>query len=137
MQEFEKAFNIRRKVFIEEQNVPFEEEKDGLDEEAEHFLLYVGKKTAATCRLRILDKTAKIERVACLKEYRGLKLGKIIMEYLMDYIKNQSDAVIMVLGAQCSVVGFYEKLGFIAEGDIFLDAGIKHRLMKLKVEREI
>ncbi len=137
MQEFEKAFNIRRKVFIEEQNVPFEEEKDGLDEEAAHFLLYVDENPVVTCRLRILDKTAKIERVACLKKYRGLKLGKVIMEYLMNYIKNQSDAEIMVLGAQCSVVGFYEKLGFIAEGDIFLDAAIEHRLMKLKVKREI
>ena len=37
------------------------------------------------------------------------------------------------LGAQVSALGFYEKLGFKAEGDIFLDAGIEHRNMVLKL----
>ena len=35
----------------------------------------------------------------------------------------------VTLDAQLYVIPFYEALGFTAEGDTFLDAGIKHRRM--------
>ena len=39
-----------------------------------------------------------------------------------------------VLDAQIQVIPFYERLGFVAEGDVFLDAGIEHRRMRLSAE---
>ena len=35
------------------------------------------------------------------------------------------------LGAQVQALGFYERLGFVAEGPVFDDAGIPHREMVL------
>ena len=33
------------------------------------------------------------------------------------------------LGAQCAVIPFYERIGYVAIGPIFLDAAIEHREM--------
>ena len=38
------------------------------------------------------------------------------------------------LGAQLDALGFYERLGFTAYGDVFDDAGIDHRMMELRFD---
>ena len=38
-----------------------------------------------------------------------------------------------VADAQVRAIGFYERLGFRAEGGEFLDAGIPHRRMRLRL----
>jgi predicted GNAT family N-acyltransferase len=134
-EDLQKCFDVRTRVFVEEQNVSVEEEIDGLDKEAEQFLLWVETQHAATSRIRYVEdgKVAKIERVACLKDYRGLRLGQKIMEFLITHVKEKSTVTEIRLGAQCTVIGFYEKLGFTAYGDVFLDAAIDHRWMKMDI----
>ncbi|VAX08209.1 hypothetical protein MNBD_ALPHA03-888 [hydrothermal vent metagenome] len=126
-----RCFHIRTTVFVEEQNVPRDEEIDGLDGQADHFLLYQGRIPTATARVRYLNDIAKIERVAVLKGNRGHKIGHQLMTYIMADIKKNPQLKHMKLGAQVPVIAFYEKLGFTCHGDIFLDAGIKHRWMSL------
>ena len=128
--ELENCLHIRTLVFIEEQKVPVEEEIDGRDPEADHYLLSVDGTAAATARVRHLDEIAKIERVAVLKDYRGRDLGKYLMEFIMDDIRNSPTIRTLKLGAQVQVIPFYEKLGFECYGAEFLDAGIRHRWMK-------
>lgn len=125
-----KCLGIRDIVFIQEQNVPPGEEIDGKDPAAIHYLLTVDGEAIATARVRHLDHIAKIERVAVLRSRRGLNIGRRLMEFIMDDIRRTPDIRQMKLGAQSHVVDFYEKLGFSAFGDEFLDAGIKHRWMK-------
>ena len=40
----------------------------------------------------------------------------------------------VTLAAQLHAVPFYERLGYIARGPVFLDAGIEHRDMDLRFE---
>ncbi len=127
------CFHIRTTVFVEEQNVPMDEEIDGLDGQADHFLLYLGQSPIATARVRYLNDMAKIERVAVLKGNRGHKIGQQLMGFIMADIKKNPQLKRMKLGAQVPVIAFYEKLGFICCGDIFLDAGIQHRWMSLDI----
>ncbi len=129
-QDMEKCFHIRTKVFIDEQKVPIEEEMDGLDGEAEHYLLFVDGVACGTARVRLLEKVAKIERVAVLKSFRGKDAGVRLMRYIMDDIGKKPDVETLKLGAQIQVVGFYKKLGFHCYGEEFLDAGIRHRWME-------
>jgi len=131
--DLEKCFHIRTLVFIEEQNVPEEEEMDSYDKVADHYLLSVDAKAAATCRLRYQDQQAKIERVAVLKDFRGLNIGKKLMDHVLEEIKNKAHVDTAILGAQVQVIGFYEKLGFEAYGEEFMDAGIRHKWMKRPV----
>lgn len=129
-EQFEKCLEIRSKVFIEEQNVAFDLEIDGLDPEALHLLVYCDDVACATLRVLFPNKdTAHIGRVCVLKEYRRHHLGSKMMMYLENILK-ENKIKHMELGAQCYIVSFYEKLGFKAEGEVFLDADIEHIMMK-------
>jgi predicted GNAT family N-acyltransferase len=119
-------------VFVEEQKVPPWEEMDHYDEEATHYLVEDGLVAAATAR--IVDKgerVGKIGRVAVLKEYRGSGVGSRLMEHVLA--DNRERFCCLILDAQVQVIPFYERLGFAAGGDVFLDAGIEHRAMSLNL----
>ena len=129
--EFEQALAIRYQVFVVEQGVPVDEEKDELDAKAQHYLAFLAERAVGTARLvRYNDTTAKVGRVALLDSTRGSGLGKLLMRHLERAAREQGFRSI-VLDAQIQVIGFYEKLGYVAEGPEFLDAGIVHRRMTL------
>jgi phosphoribosylglycinamide formyltransferase-1 len=122
------AFTVRRAVFCDEQGVPEELELDAHDEDAWHFLAFVDGVPAAAARLVQIEGAAKIGRVAVLKPYRGTGLGHKLMDALM-HAAAELRLDRMVLDAQLPVIPFYEGFGFVAEGDVFDDAGIPHRRM--------
>lgn len=131
---FHHALAIRTEVFVEEQQVPLEEEQDVWDDTATHFLLMdpaQGNMPVATARMMGYEggKTAKIGRVAVLKPYRGLGLGKHLMVLLLAEAQTQGYQG-AVLDAQTHALGFYGQLGFVAEGEEFMDAGIPHYRMR-------
>jgi len=129
-QERAHSFDIRCKVFVEEQHVPPELEIDEADEGALHFLIQRGEKALGTARLiRLSGGKAKIGRVAVLREARGCGAGKLLMEHMIKRARQEGFRE-LCLDAQLTVIPFYEKLGFSAEGDVFADAGILHRRMR-------
>ena len=101
--------NIRFKVFVDEQNVPEELEIDGLDDEAKHVLAYLDDEPIGTGRILI---DGHIGRVAVLKKYRGLGIGKSIMKELIDWAqKNNLEK--LWLSSQWHAHSFYLDLGFV------------------------
>ncbi len=132
-EDFKKCIFIRIKVFVDEQNVPICEEIDGLDEEAEHYLLSLNGEACATARVRIFSETANIERVAVVENMRGHALGRRLMNFIMADIQKNSAINTLRLGAQIQAIRFYEKLGFKSYGDEYLDANILHIWMKQKI----
>ena len=127
------ALRIRREVFVVGQSVPEELEVDGLDGSCTHLLAEARVDGAwtpvGTARLRNKGELAKAERVAVLEAHRGAGLGALLMTALEDEAEHQGRRVV-VLHAQVSVVKFYEKLGYIGEGDEFEEAGIQHLSMR-------
>lgn len=123
------AFSIRKKVFVEEQQVPIEIEIDEHEQTAAHFVLYDFEKPAGAGRFRILDGQGKVERICVLQEYRGKGAGIQIMAKIEEYAKKLPVKEVF-LNSQSYAVPFYEKLGYIVTSDEFLDAGIPHRKMK-------
>jgi len=135
-EDLEKCFGIRRAVFVAEQNVPEELELDDRDAEATHFLAIAADgKAVATARYYVKEGRAKIGRVAVLKEYRGLGLGREVMKFVISRVVEDGFAE-AVLDSQVSAMGFYSQLGFVAEGPVFDDAGIAHRRMCLAVNQD-
>lgn len=117
------ARHIRQIVFCEEQGVSAAEEWDGKDDACEHFLLLERGEPIACARLRPYTGGAtKVERVAVLKDQRGRGAGAAIMQALLARLAGNA----VVLNAQLAVEGFYAKLGFVPEGEIFYEAGIAH-----------
>ena len=121
------ASDIRRRVFIEEQQVSQEEEWDGRDDACLHFLAQRGNTALGTARL-LPD--GHIGRVAVLQEARGMGVGAALMQAAIAAAQHQGHPAVE-LTAQTHALAFYERLGFTAFGDIFLDAGIPHRRMRL------
>lgn len=121
----EAIYAIRRTVFIIEQAVPEEIEIDDLDPVACHVLAYLDGKPVGTGRI---TPDGRIGRMAVLAECRGCGVGRAILDALID-IGRRSDAPRLYLSAQCHAIPFYEKSGFVAEGPVYLDAGIEHRHM--------
>ena len=113
---------IRYEVFVGEQNVPEELEIDGLDGEAKHVLAYVDALPIGTGRML---NDGHIGRVAVLKKYRGLGIGKLIMKELIKWAQDMNLEKIL-LSSQCHAHSFYLDLGFVCVGEIYKEAGIDH-----------
>ncbi|MCM3586184.1 GNAT family N-acetyltransferase [Mesobacillus maritimus] len=127
--ELNDAFQVRKKVFVDEQNVPMEEEIDQYEETSTHFVLYHQREPVATGRFRILDGVGKVERICVLSTQRGTGAGKAIMEKIEQYAKSKGVGALK-LNAQTHAIPFYSKLGYEVISEEFLDAGIPHKTMK-------
>lgn len=128
-QELEDAFNVRRTVFVDEQNVPEEEEIDQHESEAVHFVLYNEGTAAGAGRFRVLDGIGKVERICVLKENRKTGAGVAVMNKIEEYAKSQGITTLK-LNAQTQAIPFYSRLGYETVSGEFLDAGIPHKTMK-------
>jgi predicted GNAT family N-acyltransferase len=129
-EDLERCFEIRRVVFMVEQAVPEEEEYDGLDKDCLHFMASLDDKPVGTARLRITtENQAKAERVAVYQELRGSGVGRLLMEALEHKAQSLGHQS-MLLSSQTQAIPFYERIGYEAYGDIFMDAGIPHRWMR-------
>ena len=125
------AYLIRQKVFIQEQGVPEDMELDGLDPTAKHALAYEGSVCVGTARLvHLANHHAQIGRMAVLSTFRNQGIGKAMLHRLIALA--QAEGVLsLALHSQVSAIPFYAKLGFMAEGPIYDEAGIPHRNMML------
>ncbi len=127
--------SVRYEVFVVGQGIPYEDELDGLDEVATLFVVYdeFGKAIGAS-RLRIINNSfAKFERIAVTKIARGKGVGKRLMQEMINYVKEFTSIDLVKLSSQEQVIKFYENLGFITEGEMFVECGIKHINMKLYI----
>ena len=126
---YEDALKIRYEVFVDEQKVPADLE---VDDEASclHFVLYKKDDALATCRLyKKSAETVKLQRMAVLKSARGSKIGIALME-ATEVKAAELGYHNIILGAQNTAIGFYERLGYNIIGAEFLDAGIPHHMME-------
>ena len=120
---------IREAVFINEQGVAAKLEFDGLDDNAVQVL--VGEQGQYVGTGRMLD-DGHIGRIAILPEARGQGLGaKVVQALVAEAIRLGYPGV--YLNAQTHALAFYFKLGFSLLGDEFMEAGIPHQSMVLKL----
>lgn len=130
VEDYAPCIALRRAVFIEEQQIAEAEEMDDLDDQAIHILATDNGAPVGTARLLIDGETGKIGRICVLKSHRGAGLGAAIVEASLAHLKTLPSMTTAKLGAQDHAIPFYEKLGFIAYGPFYDDAGIPHRDMK-------
>lgn len=120
---------LRRAVFIDEQGVPESEEIDGKDDRAIHLLGWLDGRPAGCLRILLDGATGKIGRVCVLADARGTGLGAALMQAALEVLRDQPGVRRAMLGSQTHAIGFYERLGFVAHGPVYDDAGIAHRDM--------
>ncbi|MFD0829612.1 GNAT family N-acetyltransferase [Neobacillus sp. M.A.Huq-85] len=130
--ELEDAFSVRRTVFIDEQNVPEEEEIDQHEKEATHFVLYHEGSPIGAGRFRLVDGFGKVERICILKQARGTGAGKAIMNGIEDFARKKGIQKLK-LNSQTHAIPFYGRLGYEVVSEEFMDAGIPHKTMVKKI----
>ena len=128
----EDAFAVRIAVFVDEQQIPREEELDDADATAVHCVAYVDGAPVAAGRLIVGDGYGKIGRMAVLASHRGTGLGAQVLEAL------EGEGVArglreFRLSAQLSARGFYDRAGYVADGDVYDEVGIPHIAMVKRV----
>ena len=125
----EEAKKIRSEVFVKEQG--FYDEYDEFDDIAKHMVMYSNEEPISTCRIYYNSEKESyiIGRVAVLKEWRGKNIGRRILNAAEEYIRENGGKSVMLSG-QVRVAGFYEKLGYIKQGETYLDEGCPHIWMK-------
>jgi predicted GNAT family N-acyltransferase len=131
-QDLAACLRIRHEVFVVEQNVPIEEERDSHDDtDAIHFLATKDGHPIGAARIIVVADAAKIGRVCVAKSERGTGMGVALINACLATARDIPTVTKAKLGAQIDAIGFYEKLGFTAFGPVYMDAGIEHRDMAL------
>ena len=128
------CLNLRRTVFIEEQNVPENEEVDGDDPDCDHILLTVSNIPVGAARLKYYNDFIKVQRVCVLKNYRGQGIGSKIINFIIRHVEKNDIRSSVRLGSQIHALEFYKRLGFIEFGEEYLDAGILHKDMEFQIK---
>ncbi|MCF1597555.1 GNAT family N-acetyltransferase [Streptomyces muensis] len=136
----EACFAVRKEVFVVEQGVPQEIEYDAYDAEAVHVLavradglplgtgrLLYGEAAAAKVGGDLT--VGSLGRLAVTQAARGLGVGAALVRAIEDAARARGLAAVD-LHAQTHALGFYERLGYVAYGPEFPDAGIAHRAMR-------
>jgi predicted GNAT family N-acyltransferase len=128
--DFARCIQIRTRIFVIGQQVPWDREVDCYENECRHYLASCEGIALGTVRWRRYgEETAKIERLAVLEEARGLRVGTRLMEHIVSEISSFTDIQLVKLGSQDHAIPFYAALGFKVDGDGFDDAGIPHHNM--------
>ncbi|MEI9412447.1 GNAT family N-acetyltransferase [Mesorhizobium salmacidum] len=115
-------------MFIVEQNVPETVEQDAYDALATHLVAIAGGYVVGTLRIVFLTEHAKFGRVALLRQ-RGNGIAMRMMQAGMQIARSRGENR-FYLTSQADKTALYEKLGFVACGDEFEEAGMPHRAMK-------
>ncbi len=136
IEELNKCIALRFEVFVDEQKVPIEEERDQydrIDVNIDHF--YVTDESVIIGTIRCLRKspdTMKVGRVAVKREFRKCGVGRFMMQGIEQWMIDQGIKN-LILESQDHAIPFYEKCGYTAYGDFFMDAGIPHKSMNKKL----
>lgn len=120
------AHRVRDEVFVREQQVDPSEEYE-FEEDSTHYILYDHQQPIATGRWRRTEGGIKLERFAVLKSHRNLGLGGRVLNRILDDLAGESQ--MLYLHAQLPAVSFYQRHGFVAVGEEFVEADIRHLKM--------
>ena len=118
---------IRQAVFVDEQQIPAEMEWDSADASCLHAVAYnrLGRPLATGRLLEHVPGVAKIGRMAVISAMRGSRVGREVLEALMQAGRERGYREVL-LHAQLSAEGFYTRAGFQRRGPVFEEAGIGH-----------
>jgi len=125
--DFTSLRRVRETVFIDEQRVPRELEFDDRDALCLHVLAFDGDAPVGTGRLD-LDYGGKVGRVAVVATHRRFGVGTAVMNALHAAARERKQSSVWC-NAQLTAVPFYERLGYVSSGPVFVEAGIDHLRM--------
>lgn len=138
-QDLDGVYAVRHEVFVVEQGVPVELERDELDAAADHAVA-VDAAGAVVGTGRLVDgridedsrlepgtagTVATVGRMAVAGAARGSGTGRALLDLLVRRAAERGLPAVE-LHAQVHARAFYERAGFTPFGEVYLEAGIEH-----------
>lgn len=120
------AMTVRERVFIKEQGVPAEIERDASDAISRH-VVAIDPNGEAIGTGRLLP-DGHVGRLAVMKKWRGKGVGAALFERLLQ-LAREAGMQRLELHAQTPASGFYARYGFMTQGAEFYEAGLPHITM--------
>jgi predicted GNAT family N-acyltransferase len=130
--EVDEALELRRRVFVGQQGVTLDADRDGLDPTALHLVAVDDGRVIGTCRLVFDGPLARLGRMAVEDDYRGRGLGAAILAEAEQQAR-AAGSERMRLHAQIAARSLYERGGFVAQGQQFMEEGIPHLTMEKRL----
>lgn len=124
------ATPLRERVFVVEQGVPIELEMDEFDAVSRHALARTAEGSVIATGRLLPD--GHIGRMAVDAGWRDCGVGGAVLEALVQEACARRMTEV-ILNAQVHAQAFYARHGFIAEGEVFVEAGIEHRVMRRRL----
>jgi predicted GNAT family N-acyltransferase len=125
------GYALRREVFENEQNIPRPLDRDPYDYSADHVVAFdqAGRCVGTGRVVRMDSRTAQIGRMAVAKDQRKHGVGALVLEALerMAAMRGISD---LTVNSQLPAESFYGNRGYVRVGDVFLDQGVPHVVMR-------
>ena len=116
---------LRKDVFVNELGFSVDDEFDGDETGYRHCCLYIKGKLAAYARVEFEDNSAHISRLIVRKDARGKGYGKLIM-FWAETEALKADIYQVYVHSLVDKIDFYKKLGYVIDGDLFIEDGRKH-----------
>lgn len=121
---------LRQDVFVVEQECPYPE-LDDADQDAMHLACWQQGQLMAYARIHTpTDAPPRISRVVVHEDARGRGLGRELMQQALRYTSTAAPNQPVQLSAQTYLLNFYVSLGFVAQGEPYLEDGIPHQHME-------
>jgi predicted GNAT family N-acyltransferase len=127
--EIRAALELRHEVFVVEQRVPVEEEMDEHDATALHLVAVEDGRVVATARVVMEGDIAKVGRVAVAASARRRGIASRLIAACEREARARGGRRV-TLAAQTGALSLYERAGYVAYGERFMDAGIEHLMMR-------
>ena len=128
--EYVEMVELRNDILLEPAGMPYAEDVFVDDEESTHCACYDDGELVACCVLTALDDDAvRLRQMAVAEDRQKQGIGAKLIAFAESEAKG-FDFKEMTLHAQRQAEGFYESCGFHSYGDEFMEAGIRHIMMK-------
>jgi ElaA protein len=125
---------LRQAVFVVEQNCAYPD-LDGLDQHGWHMRCLDADTVLAYQRClppAVAYPESSLGRIVVSQDARGTGLGRELVQRGIDFNRQQWPLADIYIGAQAYLQEFYSSLGFLREGDPYLEDGILHIHMRLR-----
>ncbi|MCW2778443.1 MAG: acetyltransferase [Frankiales bacterium] len=131
-EDMDAVYALRHEVFVVGQDVPEDMERDEFDAGAEHAVARRDDVVVGTGRLLapgVVAEHATVGRLAVAEAVRGQRVGAAVLD-LLEALARGHGWPAVELHAQTHALGFYERAGYAAFGDVYDEAGIEHQSMR-------
>lgn len=128
LHEMYEILSLRSKVFVVEQECPYQD-CDGRDEHSYH--LFCEENGKITAYLRIIEKgisydKISIGRVCVDKDYRSRGIAREMMTKAITFVRESLKENEIKIQAQAYLIDFYKSLGFREISEEYLEDNIPH-----------